>query len=296
MRSTVTLILLYFLFGWNSVSAQTQEEDMTSVLWKISSDSTKTSYIFGTMHLMSEDSFFFPDTLRSLVANSDILVMELDGEIFDPSIIELMALEEGEFFDFFTEEQLDSIYLFAEEKLFLTEDLFKTSFAKMKPFIVSQVFAMFQTRESDTTSQETRSHEIEFNNIALNENIELIGLETAKDQISLFDNLPESVQSEMVMEQVRGTDAEEGFTALSELYLTQNIDTIYHYIHDGDSYFASFEEAFLTRRNQNWIPKIISITKEQHAFIAVGAGHLGGPNGVVRLLRKEGFTVTPIKL
>lgn len=296
MRSTVTLILLYFLFGWNSVSAQTQEEDMTSVLWKISSDSTKTSYIFGTMHLMSEDSFFFPDTLRSLVANSDILVMELDGEIFDPSIIELMALEEGEFFDFFTEEQLDSIYLFAEEKLFLTEDLFKTSFAKMKPFIVSQVFAMFQTRESDTTSQETRSHEIEFNNIALNENIELIGLETAKDQISLFDNLPDSVQSEMVMEQVRGTDAEEGFTALSELYLTQNIDTIYHYIHDGDSYFASFEEAFLTRRNQNWIPKIISITKEQHAFIAVGAGHLGGPNGVVRLLRKEGFTVTPIKL
>lgn len=296
MRSTVTLILLYFLFGWNSVSAQTQEEDMTSVLWKISSDSTKTSYIFGTMHLMSEDSFFFPDTLRSLVANSDILVMELDGEIFDPSIIELMALEEGEFFDFFTEEQLDSIYLFAEEKLFLTEDLFKTSFAKMKPFIVSQVFAMFQTRESDTTSQETRSHEIEFNNIALNENIELIGLETAKDQISLFDNLPESVQSEMVMEQVRGTDAEEGFTALSELYLTQNIDTIYNYIHDGDSYFASFEEAFLTRRNQNWIPKIISITKEQHAFIAVGAGHLGGPNGVVRLLRKEGFTVTPIKL
>lgn len=296
MRSTVTLILLYFLFGWNSVSAQTQEEDMTSVLWKISSDSTKTSYIFGTMHLMSEDSFFFPDTLRSLVANSDILVMELDGEIFDPSIIELMALEEGDFFDFFTEEQLDSIYLFAEEKLFLTEDLFKTSFAKMKPFIVSQVFAMFQTRESDTTSQETRSHEIEFNNIALNENIELIGLETAKDQISLFDNLPESVQSEMVMEQVRVTDAEEGFTALSELYLTQNIDTIYNYIHDGDSYFASFEEAFLTRRNQNWIPKIISITKEQHAFIAVGAGHLGGPNGVVRLLRKEGFTVTPIKL
>lgn len=278
------------------MSAQTQEEGMTSVLWKISSDSTKTSYIFGTMHLMSEDSFFFPDTLRSLVANSDILVMELDGEIFDPSIIELMALEEGDFFDFFTEEQLDSIYLFAEEKLFLTEDLFKTSFAKMKPFIVSQVFAMFQTRESDTTSQETRSHEIEFNNIALNENIELIGLETAKDQISLFDNLPDSAQSEMVMEQVRGTDAEEGFTALSELYLTQNIDTIYHYIHDGDSYFASFEEAFLTRRNQNWIPKIISITKEQHAFIAVGAGHLGGPNGVVRLLRKEGFTVTPIKL
>lgn len=296
MRSTVIYLILCVVFGWNSVFAQSQEENLNSVLWKITSDSSKTSYLFGTMHLMSEDSFFFPDTLQSLVANSDILVMELDGEIFDPSIIELMALEEGEFFDFFTEEQLDSIYMFAEEKLFLTEDLFKTSLAKMKPFIVSQVFAMFQTRESDTTSQETRSHEVEFNNIALNENIELIGLETARDQISLFDNLPDSVQSEMVMEQVRGTDAEEGFTALSELYLSQNIDTIYHFIHDGDSYFASFEEAFLTRRNQNWIPKIISITKEQHAFIAVGAGHLGGPNGVVRLLRKEGFTVTPINL
>jgi len=35
---------------------------------------------------------------------------------------------------------------------------------------------------------------------------------------------------------------------------------------------------------------------QKTAFIAVGAGHLGGPEGVIRLLQKEGYTLTPVKL
>jgi len=34
----------------------------------------------------------------------------------------------------------------------------------------------------------------------------------------------------------------------------------------------------------------------KRCFIAVGAGHLGGPNGVIRLLEKEGYTLTPVEL
>lgn len=296
MKGIITLVLFIHFVSVNWVQSQEQSISSSSILWEISSDSSETSYLFGTMHLMREDSFYFPDTLEQLLDESDVLVMELNGELFDPSLLDLMILEEGDFFDFFTPEQLDSIYAFAEEKLFLTEELFRSSFEKMKPFVVSQVFAMFQVEKDDTTYMDTRSHEIEFNEKAAEDSIELIGLETAKDQIALFDNLPKQVQAEMVMEQVRGTDAMDEFIDLTDLYLTQNIDSIYSFIHDGDSYFARFEDEFLTNRNMSWIPKLVKIMKDEKAFIAVGAGHLGGPNGVVNLLRKEGYAVKPVKL
>lgn len=296
MKSLFVIIAVLIGFSQQQSFAQGRNDDFNSLLWEISSDSSKTSYLFGTMHLMREDDFFFPDTLKTLVRSSDLLVMELNGEIFEPSIIDLMILEEGEFFDFFSEEQLDSIYVFAEENLSMPKDLFRTSFAKMKPFIVSQVFAMFQMNENDTVTADTRSHEMEFNEISLDNNIEVVGLETAKEQITLFDDLPKAVQTEMLMEQVRGTRTITGFNEISELYLKQNIDSLYHFIHDGDSYLADFENTFLTARNKNWIPKIEAQMKEKRVFIAVGAGHLGGPEGLVRLLMKEGYRVKPVKL
>ena len=112
----------------------------------------------------------------------------------------------------------------------------------------------------------------------------------------MFDDLPEEVQTEMVMEQVRGVDNIGEFILLTELYKSQNVDSMYYFIHNSDSYFSDYEEEFLSKRNRSWIQKIKEIVSKQSAFIAVGAGHLGGPNGLIRLLQQEGYRVKPIQL
>lgn len=271
--------------------------DSSSVLWRIESRNGNTAHIFGTMHLMTEENFFFPDTVTSLVKGSDVLVMELGGEIFDPSIMSLLMIEDGELSDFFTNEQMDSVYTFASEKMMIDEELFQMSLGKMKPFVVAQIFAMAKG-ESDTTDKDSiRSHELEFKQIADKDSIEILGLETAKEQIQIFDDLPANVQSEMVMDEIREKgEAEEKLNDLVKMYKSQNIDSMYIFIHDGDSYFSVYEDEFLSIRNHNWIPKMEEIMEDNKAFFAVGAGHLGGPEGIIRLLRKEGYTVTPIRL
>ena len=128
------------------------------------------------------------------------------------------------------------------------------------------------------------------------DSIPIIGFETAKEQITLFDDLPKEVQTEMVMEQVRGVDNIGEFILLTELYKSQNVDSMYYFIHNSDSYFSDYEEEFLSKRNRSWIQKIKEIVSKQSAFIAVGAGHLGGPNGLIRLLQQEGYRVKPIQL
>ena len=204
--------------------------------------------------------------------------------------------EEGELFDFFSDEQQDSILHFATDKLSISEQLFHVNFSKIKPVVISQMFAMISNTKEDSTAQNIKSHEAELNLLAKIDSIPIIGFETAKEQITLFDDLPKEVQTEMVMEQVRGVDNIGEFLLLTELYKSQNVDSMYYFIHNSDSYFSDYEEEFLSKRNRSWIQKIKEIVSKQSAFIAVGAGHLGGPNGLIRLLQQEGYRVKPIQL
>ena len=56
-----------------------------------------------------------------------------------------------------------------------------------------------------------------------------------------------------------------------------------------------FEDILLTNRNKNWVKKIKPIMDSKNLFIAVGAGHLGGEQGLIDLLRKEGYEVEGVK-
>jgi uncharacterized protein YbaP (TraB family) len=66
----------------------------------------------------------------------------------------------------------------------------------------------------------------------------------------------------------------------------------------SEEFFESMENGeaeLLTNRNKKWIPKIAAMSKQKSTFYAVGAAHLGGQNGVLRLLMKEGYKVKAIK-
>ena len=57
---------------------------------------------------------------------------------------------------------------------------------------------------------------------------------------------------------------------------------------------ADFQENLVDQRNRNWIPLIEKITAEAPTFIGVGALHLPGEQGVINLLRKQGYTVEAV--
>jgi uncharacterized protein YbaP (TraB family) len=80
------------------------------------------------------------------------------------------------------------------------------------------------------------------------------------------------------------------------MYLAQDIDGMVEM--SGEEFFGDLENGeaeLLTNRNQKWIPKIKAFSKEKPTFYAVGAAHLGGQNGVIRLLMKEGFILKAVK-
>ena len=278
---------------FNGFSQDTTSTDRTSsLLWEISGKKVKSpSYIFGTMHLIPKDQFLFPESLQEKVRNADLLVMEIGGLSEQMKGMQLMMLDEGNLFDFFSEDQADSIYDYSEENLGYSEEQLNTMFGKMKPFVLIQLMTKNAFGESPA------SYEMSLEKIAKEKEIPVEGLETIEEQMALFDSIPMEDQVEMVMSSLRNADSSAVETQkLIDAYLEQDIDALHRYMQQSESNMETFEDDFLNKRNENWVPQIKKFVKKNKIFIAVGAGHLGGEKGVIELLRKEGYTLTPVEL
>lgn len=264
----------------------------SSLLWKIEGPGVKKgSYLFGTMHLIEKDHFYFPSKLNKLVEKSEAMVMELPGLPNQMEAMQYVILKEGSFFDYFNKEQTDSILTWAQQKIGMSEQAFRSTMDKMKPFVVVQMAVQIQFMGK------TESYEMTLSKIALENELEILGLETIAEQMGFFDRLSKEKQSQMVMEGIRDTDKTIQLSKeIQEVYVRQNVDSLYLMINEEGGVISEEQTAFLDDRNAKWIPQIKEIIAKKKAFIAVGAGHLGGPNGVIRLLQKEGYTITPVEL
>ena len=291
------LFFAFVLAQFNSVFGQVLKHTSfpmsdNALLWKVEGPKIKKDcYLFGTMHLIEKDYFFFPDKLKKIVRKSELLIMELPGIPSQLEALKLVQLKEGSFFDFFTPEQTDSILSWAKSELKITESQFKSSLGSMKPFVVIQLAAQMHFLGK------TESYEMTLEAIAKENNIEIKGLETIEQQLSFFDNLSKEKQAEMVMEGIRNShDLANSTLKMEKLYNRQNVDSLYLMIHEEGGIISEEENTFLEERNVNWVPKIATFIQQKKTFIAVGAGHLGGTNGLIRLLEQEGYTLAPVEL
>ena len=78
------------------------------------------------------------------------------------------------------------------------------------------------------------------------------------------------------------------------IYKSQKLNEIEKSFADEPG-FEKNKDLLLDNRNKNWVIQLKSIMQKDNVFIAVGAGHLVGENGLISLLRKEGYILKPIK-
>ena len=287
------LIITFLLVSTIAKSQESRRFPMeeSSLLWKITGPNMESdSYLFGTMHLIKKEYFFFPRKLKKLISKTDQLVMEIVGLPNQIDAMKYITLEEGSFFDFFNTAQIDTILTWAKANFFMEESAFRSVFSKIKPFVIIQMATHIQF------IGKTESYEMIFNEIAKNKGIETKSLETIQQQISFFDHLTNKQQVEMIMSRIRDSEKSiDMIIKMQKTYVSQNVDALYQMITNDGSVISEEQSKFLDDRNENWIPQIIKLIK-RNTFIAIGAGHLGGPNGVIRLLEEKGYTLTPMNL
>ena len=278
--------LVFFTFSF-LLSAQIEKK---SLFWEIRNPSNnQISYLFGTMHIMDEESFFLPKKLLLLLAKSEALCMEINSLNNAELSPNKLILEKGSFQDIFSEKELDTIHQWASEYLLMNVKQFDENFKQAKPFLVLQFILQ------NSLPENTKSQESELENKAKLKDIELLGLETIDQQLKLFDDLTSFEQKNMILDALRNQDkAKNEFNELQKLYLLQNLDSLYSFIQKDNSLPNS--RLFLEERNIRWISLMKNMMSKQKVFFAVGAAHLAGPEGLIELLIKEGYELNAIKL
>lgn len=283
--NTLVKIIVTILLGLLSTASKGQE---SSNLWKIEGNGIKTSYIFGTMHLIPQKEFNLKDKVKLAFENSEQVVLELD--MASPEFMkEIMAhsyLETGkELKSYMDDSEYELLDVYLKEKTGTGMQIYNT----VRPFMLLSVILM-------TFSDEPMaSFEMTLMNMAKEADKEIEGLETFASQVAIFEHTPYEKQIDDLVEMIKNPDENaELFNKMAKLYTSENIEGLYDYMDDYMDNDIEMMKKFLDDRNQNWIPEIAKFSKAHATFYGVGAGHLGGAQGVVNLLKNAGYTVTPI--
>ena len=277
----ITLLLLAFTSGINAQS---------SLLWEISGNGLKSpSYIYGTIHIIPGVRFFLPDTLGKIIAVTDKVVLELDMD--DPSLLaetqKDMMMDNTVIDSLVSKPDLDYLTKFFNDTIGIPYSLVN----RIKPMLLESFIAM------KMAGDKPQSYENNFLTMANTHNKEIIGLETVKEQMAVFDQVSITDQVKYLMDNVkRYSSLKTEFNQLIDAYTSQNLDEIYRLMMETDTTDARFDSIIVNKRNKNWIPRIEKLVQNQPCFIAVGSGHLAGNEGVLALLRKEGYTVKPVRM
>jgi len=284
-----SIILMTTLFSCKLFSKEVAPE--SSMLWKIERDDLKhPTFMLGTMHLINKEYFYFPEKLEKLILSSGQLIMEMDGLPDQVQAMELMMLPDStKMSDFFTPEEMQLIYRFALEEMKMNQAMFDLTFGKMKPFLILQLITQKQFEG------ETESFELTLMDLAKKHRIKTLGLETIQQQIGFFDEIPPKEFGQIITSYFENSDSLKQQTIImQQIYRGGNLDSLAQFMVDSSPELMEFEDILLTNRNKAWIPLILKYIFEKPSFIAVGAAHLAGENGVIELLRQQGFTVTPV--
>ena len=275
-------ILLLFLLICGFSKAQ--------LLYQISGNGLSTaSYLYGTIHILPKDQFELSNSIKRAFDASKTIAMEVDLNMSGAQKIALaqqVLLPEGKTLKDFMEPQ-DYIKLkaYCLDSLQWSESKFERS-SKLKPMFFSSI--LIQESMSDMAS-----YEMEFNKMAKKKKKETIGLETIEFQLGLFDQLPMSTQVDMLKADY--ISDMKSYDTLLSCYLKEDLETLGKLMADETAAYPEFNEILLVQRNKSWIAPMKTQMQKESTFFAVGAGHLSGPEGVIALLRAQGFTVTAIK-
>lgn len=282
----ITLSILLTIAAIISVTAQSNKK---TNLWKIEGDNIKTSYLFGTIHILPKSSFKISEKVKKAFDSCDRVTLELD--MADPSFMadamKLSMLEK--------DEELSSYMDASEYKLlddYLKENVKVglTAFNKLKPIALMSVIMMAKFKDEPLAS-----YEMTFIEMSKTAKKDMDGLETYQDQLAAIDSQPYDEQIDTYIKMI--SEAEETdaiYNKMLKLYLAEDVDGIYDYTDEFMNGDIESKKRFLDDRNIKWIPKIGEFSREHSVFYGVGAAHLGGEQGVINLLKKAGYKVTPV--
>jgi len=275
--------------------------------WKIERTGIAPSYLLGTMHVTDPRVLAMPKGAETAYEQSATVVVESDEIVDDRKAAaalmmrpDLTMFSDGksikDFLDDPQEEKLSADLKLRGIPLALV--------AKMKPWIIAS-FVALPACEMNRKAAGASFLDKKLAEDALLKGKSLKGLESLVEQLKAMDALPIAFHLDALIETLAlGDTIQDVMSTTTDLYLSGDIGMIMPMMKvvseeksaSTEAGYADFEQRIIIDRNKVMATRAKPILDTGNVFMAVGALHLPGEEGVIELLRKEGFKVTRISV
>lgn len=272
------------------------------LLWKLEKPGQRPSWLYGTMHVTDPRVTTLEPAAQKAFDAAHILVIETT-DVLDQQAMLASLMKRPELMMFTDNTTLAS--LMSPEDLATVNAALEArgippgSVTKMKPWMLSAMVAL-PACELARKAGGAPVLDILLAQQAKAAGKEVKGLETAVDQLSAMASLPMEFHIKGLVETLKlGNRMDDVIETMVVLYQRGDTGMFWPLFRNAlpsgatdESGYAAFEEAMVTTRNKTMVESADPILAKGDAFMAVGALHLPGPDGLVELFRKAGYTVT----
>jgi uncharacterized protein YbaP (TraB family) len=249
-----------------------------------------TVYLFGSIHLMTRQTPWFTPRLQRLFAAADDATFEMTPEqssaaVLGPLVREMGLYQPG---DSLKNHMPPAVYA-SLGKVLAGLGLAPSAYDRLKPWLASVTLATQVAAAHGFSPDYGIDKTLGDQAVAIGKPV--FGLETARQQLSLFAGLSPAVQLDLFEETLDELqDVQSLFGKMRDAWLGADLAGLEVVL--NQTMTPGLAEALLYARNRAWLPHIVALLQKPGVhFVTVGAGHLVGDKSLLALLRAKGFTV-----
>ena len=249
-------------------------------------------YIGGTIHLLSDSDYPLPEEFQRAYRASDKVIFETDimgmqSPEFGQKMISSMTYADGRTF----RDELSPEVSKAVEEHLLSRGIPPQSMLSYRPSFLNIAIALTELRLAGLTAEGIDQF---YANMATKEGKPVDWLEGLDEQLSFLANLGKGQEDELLLYTLNDIGTLDAW--LDEFrvqWLAGDMDGVADsQITEMKRDFPAVYQDLLVSRNNNWIPHIKAMFNTPEVeFVLVGTLHLAGPESVLTILEKDGYTI-----
>lgn len=257
-----------------------------SLLWELQHPTQTTpSYLFGTMHVKDERAFRGFDQLCNYIQTCAAFAAEIDLEEADQAAFYTAAqLPNGTYLgDYISPQIYQKLDRLVQQQLHMR----LAQVHHYTPMILVDLFSRAQLSNNHLLGLDQALHAE-----AVRSQKAIFGLETFEEQLAILQkiNLKEQMRSLKALA-TNFSSFRKNMQAATNFYAAGNLQGV---LQQSKRSLGSARRVILYNRNAIMSERFHALAQQQSLFAAVGAAHLPGSKGMLRLLKHQGYHVRPI--
>ncbi len=258
------------------------------LLWQVKSPEGKVSYLLGTIHADDTRVTDFSPSLLDAFSKTEVFMMES----LPPRNPSIFLMKSGNVAELLTEKEFDQVRELADFHSMHIE-----AAMKMKPWLLAVIFDLPKPKSMYSMDELLMAKAEEQNKIVL-------GLESTQAHFSVLDSISQDEQMVMLKAVLNRTQDEKlrDYEALVSTYQSGDLDKIAS-LDDSitgqmlpQALWEKMRIKLIDERNQGMANGMIAQAKDKSVFVAMGASHLAGKDGVINRLRQAGYELVPVNM